>query len=198
MKRILPLIILLISALAASAAGPLDKCISAMRAIPSIKVAYTLTAEGNKSQGMLTLAGDRFTLSAPGMMTWFDGKTQWTYSSAMGEVNIVEPTPEELQQINPFAIIRTFSTSYDIRNLGSKAGVSTVQLTARSKSADIRSVRILLSDATSFPTRITLTLSSGKTVDIAVNQVMKGGKLPDTFFRFDRKLYPKVQVVDLR
>lgn len=117
MKRIITLLLpLLLCALAGSAASAsgdiLDRCAAKIKSAPSLYVTYTVSADGHSADGQLVIQGDMFTISSPGLRSWYDGKTQWTYSSQIGEVNIITPTPEEVSQINPLAIIKTFSTAY--------------------------------------------------------------------------------------
>ena len=57
---------------------------------------------GIRPTASFVIQGDMFTISSPGLRSWYDGKTQWTYSSQIGEVNIITPTPEEVSQINPW------------------------------------------------------------------------------------------------
>ena len=65
----------------------------------SVTAPYSMTMDGNTVKGEAVISGDKFRITTPGMSIWYDGRTQWTYSSSTGEVNVTEPTAEELQQI---------------------------------------------------------------------------------------------------
>ena len=126
-RRVLAAILLLAGlclplAAAESATAILDKAAAQARSAKSLKATYTITADGHSQSGTLTIAGDRFIISSPQVSSWYDGKTQWTYSTQTGEVNITEPTPEELQQVNPFAIISSFRKLYIATLLIAPAG----------------------------------------------------------------------------
>lgn len=179
-------------------ASLIRQCAAKIKSAPSLNVSYTVTADGNTAGGVLVLQGDMFTISSPGMVSWYDGKTQWTYSSQIGEVNIITPTPEELQQINPLAIVKSFSSGYTTQLLKSPAGKSIVRLTSKNAKSDITSADITIDNTTLYPTRIVLTMSNRQKVTIDIKSVNRGGKLPTENFRFDKKRYPGVQVVDLR
>lgn len=200
MKKILFCLMLLVGA-GAYAATPqelINRAADKLKATSVTQVTYTLKADGQTTDGLLTIAGDRFTVSSPGLSSWYDGSTQWTYSKQMGEVNIITPTPEEVEQINPFAIIRSMGRNYKISSMEAPKGSQGVRLTSTRPSSDIREVDITFSDATSWPTHLVITLSNKQTIDVTVQKVAPGHPLPTSYFKFDRKKYPGVQVVDLR
>ena len=185
---------------AASSGGALlQRCAAKIKSAPSLSVTYTVSADGNTAEGLLVLQGEMFTISTPGMVSWYDGKSQWTYSDQIGEVNVISPTAEEVQQINPFAIVKSFSSSYSSEQVkSSSAGVTTLRLTANNRKSDISSADVTINDKTLYPTRIVLTMSNRQKVTINIQNVKAGGKLPVSNFRFDAKRYPNVQVIDLR
>lgn len=185
---------------AASSGGALlQRCAAKIKSAPSLSVTYTVSADGNTAEGLLVLQGEMFTISTPGMVSWYDGKSQWTYSDQIGEVNVISPTAEEVQQINPFAIVKSFSSSYSSEQVkSSSAGVTTLRLTAKNRKSDISSADVTINDKTLYPTRIVLTMSNRQKVTINIKNVKAGGKLPVSNFRFDVKRYPNVQVIDLR
>jgi outer membrane lipoprotein-sorting protein len=185
---------------AASSGGALlQRCAAKIKSAPSLSVTYTVSADGNTAEGLLVLQGEMFTISTPGMVSWYDGKSQWTYSDQIGEVNVISPTAEEVQQINPFAIVKSFSSSYSSEQVkSSSAGVTTLRLTANNRKSDISSADVTINDKTLYPTRIVLTMSNRQKVTINIKNVKAGGKLPVSNFRFDAKRYPNVQVIDLR
>ncbi len=185
---------------AASTGGALlQRCAAKIKSAPSLSVTYTVSADGNTAEGLLVLQGEMFTISTPGMVSWYDGKSQWTYSDQIGEVNVISPTAEEVQQINPFAIVKSFSSSYSSEQVkSSSAGMTTLRLTANNRKSDISSADVTINDKTLYPTRIVLTMSNRQKVTINIKNVKAGGKLPVSNFRFDAKRYPNVQVIDLR
>lgn len=202
MKKILTLLPLLLIVLtgmgATSATSVLQRSAAKIKGAESLHVSYTATADGNTSAGSLVLQGDMFTISSPGMMSWYDGKSQWTYSTHIGEVNIITPTPEEISQINPFAIVKSFSTDYTPSLLKSPAGSSIVRLVAKNKKSDISQAEITIDDRTSYPTRVVLTMANRQKVTINIKDVKAGKKLPVANFRYSSARFPGVNVVDLR
>ena len=179
---------------ASSAADLLKQSAAKLRAMPCMHVAYTATVDGHSFQGMLIRQDRMFTISADGMHTWFDGKTQWTFSRQIGEVNIVTPTPDELQQIDPLSILTSFSSDYAVRSLGTDR----IELTPRSTAGDIRKADITFDTSTLYPHTIRLTMSNRQTLTIRVDQITSSKKQSASIFRYDPKTHPGVNVVDLR
>lgn len=183
---------------AESATAVLDKAAAKIRSAKSLSASYTISADGHSQSGTLTIAGDRFTIDSSQISSWYDGRTQWTYSTNAGEVNITEPTPEELQQVNPFAIINSFKTNYRASMLKAPAGEKKIRLTSTNTGSDIHSVELTLSASTLYPTRIVLTMGNRRSVSILINSVKAGAALPVSHFRYDPAKHPGIPVVDLR
>lgn len=181
-----------------SAGSVIKKCADKIRASKSLIVDYTLTSGGQKMDGSITIAGNCFSLSSPGVRSWYDGKTQWTYSAQVGEVNITEPTAEELAQVNPFAILDSFSSAYNASTTKSASGTTAVRLSPKDKKSDITGALVTISNSTGYPSAIKLNLRGGQTFDIKIKSVTPGGLVPVTRFRFNKADYPGLSVVDLR
>lgn len=191
--------LLLLGQLSASAAGILDRAAEAFSTSKSLKASFTSVVNGEKNSGTITLQGDKFHLSSKPFSTWYDGTTQWTYVTSSNEVNVTEPTPDELAQVNPFVIISNLRKGYNPASLKSAAGTSTIQLTPKdSRHADIRKAVITFNNSTAFPTRIVLDTASGEKIDITVISITKGKQLPASTFVFNPKNFPRVEIVDLR
>ena len=179
---------------ASQAADLLKRSADKLRAMPCMNVAYTATVDGHSFQGLLVRQAHMFTITADGMHTWFDGKTQWTYSRQIGEVNVVTPTPDELQQIDPLSILTSFATNFTARSLGTDR----VELTPRNDAGDIRKATITFDSSTLYPQLISLTMSNRQTLTIRVDHITSSKKQPVSAFRYDPAAHPGVNVVDLR
>lgn len=185
---------------AESASQLLEQAAGKFSTAKSIKANYTLTSsEGGMTKGSVVFSGEKFAMTSPDILTWYDGTTQWSYLVANEEVNISEPTPEELQQINPFAVINKFRNAYTAKLLSSDAATKKIMLTAKSvRKSDILMATVTLNATTLFPSKITLTFNGGQTVSIAISSVTQGNALPISAFRFPAAKYPGAEVIDLR
>ncbi len=184
---------------AESDAQLLDRAAKTISTSPSVTAKYVLTTfDGAKSQGAITLSGNRFLMENNEIKVWYDGKTQWSYMPSTQEVNITEPTAEELQQINPIMIIKSFKENYSLHPSKSTSTESTIILKAKKANAEIPMVTVTLNKSTSLPSSITLKMASGQSGSIKINSITIGKKLSDPSFRFQASKYPGVEVIDLR
>ncbi len=181
------------------AADILNKAVSRYQSVPSLTVDFNITTpDAGSVAGTLVTAGDRFRLELPGMQTWYDGRTQWSYLQSVNEVNITEPTVEELAQINPFAIVSAIKGTFTPTLVSSNQKRQVVRFTPTASGAsDISSMTVTFDASTSWPQMIELVSSAGKVV-ITVTGVKTGGKLPASAFVYNKKTHPGAEIVDLR
>ncbi len=178
----------------------LDRAASALSHSKSVKAIFSSDVDGVKSTGSIIIQGDKFHISSADFSTWYDGRTQWTYSPASKEVNITEPTPQELTQVNPFIIISNIRKAYNARLLkATTPGTTQVELTPKdTRYADIRKAVITFNNKTDFPLLIILDMASGVKMNINIKSITKGNILLPSTFTFDKKHFPGVEIVDLR
>ncbi len=180
-----------------TAAQLLDRCIAQVNSAPSLEIKASMaTNNGSTIACTLTLSREKFSLSSPQMLVWYDGSTQWTYSVESKELTITEPFDEELLQINPFAILKNYADNYTVRRLSS--GIPKVELVAKQASAPVKKAVVMLNPTTYLPDRLDITLSNNVSVCILVSSAKKGATLPSTVFKFNPNKYPVKETNDLR
>ncbi|MGN0068100.1 MAG: outer membrane lipoprotein carrier protein LolA [Bacteroides sp.] len=173
-----------------------------LRQLPAAEVHFSLRdASGHRYPGILCLQGDCFRLTTDGVITWFDGKTQATYLESSQEVNLSEPTMEELQSIHPYAWLSLYQQHYRLKfREGSEGGSAyTVVLTATSSKQDLLCLMLFINKSTEQLERMSLAYRGGETVVITIQQFKELPQpWPASMFTFDASAYPEVEVVDLR
>ncbi|MCM1517940.1 MAG: hypothetical protein NC117_04790 [Pseudoflavonifractor sp.] len=187
-----------VTVLATTADDVLKSAADKYQRLKTISASYSITSGNETAAGTIVTSGDKFHITSPQLTTWYDGRTQWTYSPSSGEVNITEPTAEELQQVNPFAIISAFRKTYLGTMLRSAAGTHKIQLLPVDKRASIRKAVITFDSKSLYPTLIQLTTDNNTTATIKVSGVVAGKKYPASTFVFDKKKYPRAEIIDLR
>ena len=182
----------------------LDKTAEVFRKAGGVKADFTVKAVTNglvegAENGTIQLKGEKFVLKTSDIITWFDGKTQWSYVTKNDEVNVSNPTQEELQQINPFAILRSVEKNYTPRRVKAPAGCSAVELIPGEKvRSPYAKVVLTVNDSSGLPEKIEVTSSDGVVTSIKINSI-KSIKVPGAgAFRFPAKQYPGVEIIDLR
>lgn len=183
-----------------SANDILNEAANKYKSEKSLSAKFTITDSGNSTNGEITTSGDKFHITMPIMTIWYDGHTQWTYAPATNEVNITEPVADELQQVNPFAIISSFREKYNAVLLKSSSkNTHLIKLAPiKSNASNINNVTIELNVKTLFPQKIALTLNNNNVISIDILNVSAGKSLPHITFTFDSKLYPNAEIIDLR
>lgn len=172
------------------------------KAAGGVKATFTVRTSEGSSTGTIRLKGDKFILEANGSTTWFDGHTQWSYLSSGDEVNVSEPTPEELQGINPYAFLSLDERGYKLK-LGKADHVQDNSLyeivfTATDRKLNLQRLILYVAKDSYSPVRVSMVQRGGGTVVIIINSYQTGQTYPDSLFVFDKKAYPTVEIIDLR
>lgn len=181
------------------ASGVLSEAISALNRMKAMEASFTAECNGQSTSGSILIAGGAFRLLTPGVSTWFDGHTQWAYSKSADEVNISEPTFEELQQINPFAILRSVEKNFTPRRLQAPKGADRVELTPmKNVRTPYSKVVLTVNGASHLPEQIDVTATDGMVTSIRISGLKEVKKPSASAFRFPASQYPGAEVIDLR
>lgn len=175
----------------------LDKVSATLNASGNVKVGFSLDVDGNSGTGYIKLQGKKFIVNMGGSITWFDGKTMWTYVKENEEVNVTNPTAAQVAKMNPYAFVSFYKKGYKASIGKSTASVHEVILTGQDGSA-YSSVVLEINKKTNLPQTIMLASAKGGSIKINCNSFLKNQKYTDATFRFNKKNYPKADVIDLR
>ena len=200
MKKIIVTWMVLVLAMmsyAQNATQLLDKSAATLRAAGNVKIGFTLEAEGGASTGYIKLQKQKFVINMGGTITWFVGKTMWTYVKANDEVNVTNPSADAVAKMNPYAFLSFYKKGYTAKMGKSTTKEHEVLLTGKSGSP-FKKVVVRLNKSTKYPTVITMTSSKGDVTTIRCNSFLKNQKYTNATFQFNKKNYPNVEVVDLR
>lgn len=152
--------------------------------------------------GTMCIQGDKFQMTTPGMITWFNGTTQWSYTKDNEEVNISTPTEEELQNINPSTFVGLYKSGYDYKmketTLREKACYE-ITLSAQKKSMNLKTIILNIDKSNNDLMCVRMFSKNGKDCTrISVHQLQKGMKFTASDFEFTPKDYPQAEIIDLR
>lgn len=154
-----------------------------------------------QAAGMIQMKGEKFMLSTNEIVTWYDGNTQWSYLTNSDEVNVSNPTAEEIRGLNPYSLLSLYKEGYayrlgSIKNRQGKA-VTEVILTATA-GQELSLIHLYVNPKNYQPLFMEVTLKDGTKTDIVITNYQSGLSFPDTLFWFDRSKYPTAEIIDLR
>ena len=183
---------------AQSPSAVLDKCVAATNTAGGITANYSITTPDGTSNGVLAMQGNRFRIISPEAKSWYDGKTQWSWSPLTSEVNITEPTASELQLTNPLAAAQHFKAAFNMKRAKAKtANTYVIKLTPKKKDS-IKTLWLYFDEKTSLLRTARFEMQD-KSLYIIKITGYKHKPLPASTFTFDKTMVPAgTQVVDLR
>ena len=178
----------------------LDRMAEKFHRSKGVWIQYSVRSDEGSSEGVIQVKGEKFLLKSPGMTTWFDGHTQWTYLEANDEVNISEPAPEELQTLSPFAWIGLYRQGYTLQMISNDKRASIIVMEATNPDAETQRVRLYVAHGKLCPTEIRMRRRySDEDIIIKISACEADGKnYPDSMFVFNKKEYPTAEIIDLR
>lgn len=164
----------------------------------AVEISFSVNSHGNSQHGILLLDKERFTITTDDMSTWYDGKTQWTLSRSINEVNITQPTAEDLAEINPLIVLGKMGKQFNCELATSPAGTYTLILSAKDKNNPISSATIKVNAKDWTPTNLSILTYTGERYNITVDKIRTPEQPRNETFRFNQSDYPGVQIIDLR
>lgn len=164
-----------------------------------VEADFDVNASGVNGTGHLLLSGNKFAVTTDDLSTWYDGKTQWTYSKNVKEVTVTTPTVDELAEINPLVVLSGLSSKFNAEmSTAAASGVYEIVLVAKASDSQISSARIAVDSRTWFPNRVEIITATGQKFTIVIKVIKNVKSVPESAFKFNRQAYPGVEVIDLR
>lgn len=193
------------AAQAQSGTAALDKVVEKFRHAGDLSAHFTLTVTNalnepvDKQTGIIKLAGNKFYWKTPAMTVWYNGQLQWAYVTSTQEVNLTEPTADEVAGINPYILINTYKQNFTVKALKSKnSQLRVAELTPKKKGTNIDRVVITVNASSWTPQSFEIYYSDRTRSTIVLSKYAVGQNFPDATFVFDKKQYPNAEVIDLR
>ncbi len=152
-------------------------------------------------KGKITVKGDMFKLVIDDQEIINNGTTVWTYLPSAKEVNIdnVDPDTDEM---NPSKFYIMYKKGYKYLYLEDQTdgGVlcEVVDLVPEKKDAQYFKIRMNIAKKDKSIQSWTMFDKSGNRYKYSISKFQPNVKVEDSFFTFDPKKYPGVEVIDLR
>ena len=166
---------------------------------------YTLTNDvenvNEEFKGKLTVKGDKFRIALPEQEVINNGVTIWTYLPEAKEVNI-DNYDKNSGDINPLKIYEIYEKDFKYLYIQDKTenGVlcEEVDLVPEKKDAQYFKWKLLIKKKDKVIQSLTMFDKGGNRYKYTITKFVPDSNVPESFFTFDAKKYPGVEVIDLR
>jgi outer membrane lipoprotein carrier protein len=174
-------------------------------AAPSVSMAFSLETvdqvEGssNTVEGSIILNKDRYKLSMPDNIIWFNGETSWSYLPAEKEVTIVKPDKlEDSFLTRPSSIFTIYKKGYKTRLLEENGGSYIIDLYPEALDSDHVRIRLSIAKKSLDLQGVEYKYKNGITVFLTVKGYDLTKKPDNSDFIFQAGKYKGVEVIDMR
>jgi outer membrane lipoprotein carrier protein len=186
----------------------LDAVSAKFRTYKAPQASFTYTVENaqgkvlSTQKGTVTMKGNKYRISIPGMDIFSDGRTNWNYDKNANEVTIKEVDAAS-GELTPQKLFTSFYDRDFLYKLNGekKAGGKTVQeieLTPANKNRPFHKVYLLVDKATKTLYSARILEKNGNRYTYTINSFKPVVTVSDAQFVFNKAKYPGVEVVDLR
>jgi outer membrane lipoprotein-sorting protein len=192
------------------ATAMMEKMSAILDSAPSVSAGFEYhysnvrTKEDYTADGEIWIKGNRYKISLPDqeVVTYFDGKTIWTYMESTNEVNIANPDPsaEDFFISNPLALFRLYKKDYKVKYLGETAGSNNcdIDLFPVDIKKPYHRIRLTLDRTSGMLVKAVASGKNGETYEVKLTNVQTKKLLDDNFFVFLKAKHPGVVEIDLR
>jgi outer membrane lipoprotein carrier protein len=152
-------------------------------------------------KGKITVKGDKFKMVLPEQEVINNGATIWTYLPDAKEVNI-DNYDKNSDDVNPSKIYELYNKNFKYLYLQDKVegGVmcDEIDLVPEKKDSQFFKIKMFISKKDKSIQSWTMFDKGGNRYKYTITKFNPNSKVEDTFFSFDPKKYPGVEVIDLR
>lgn len=152
---------------------------------------------GSTMNGSITVKGNKFRLKTAGQEIFNNGKEVATYIKEINEVNISSFDPTE-GDISPAKIYSFDKKSYKSNLVSDSGNLAVVELVPSAKNGQVQKITLRLDKASSEVREWTIQNKNGKKQNFKVTKLNSKISADEKTFNFDKKLFPGVEINDLR
>ncbi len=174
----------------------LDKTAEKFKSSGGVKAQFTYAINDQHGEGQISLSEKKFFCSTDVMKSWYDGKDMWHYVISNEEVNVTTPTASETSRINPYSFLNIYKKGYSC-SFGKNTSTEYVINMNGKDNATFKNIVVKINKKTYQPTYIK-TVGKKVTTEVTIKSLKTGVKFSDSEFKFNKKNYPNVDIIDLR
>jgi len=154
-------------------------------------------------KGTVSLKGQKYHVELGGQEIICDTKTVWNYNKEAKETQISNYNPDE-QSLSPAKLftINFYDKEYKYKYTGTKKinnkECDVVELVPVSTAKQFTKVELIIDKSTATIEGGNIWQKNGSKVQCDINNFNPNVNIPDTYFTYDAKAHPGVELVDLR
>lgn len=183
----------------------LDKSAAKFKAYSAVEVDFDLAMENKaenineKHRGHAVLKGNMYRLELMDVINYYDGKNIYTYMPDAKEVNIKNPNEEEEEMLNPTNLFDIHNKGFKQKYISATNGIAYIELTPTNIKKNFKKIGIWVNPNTSMIQKVTSFGKDGNNITISIQNIKQPSQVPAaTYFKFNEKEHPGVEVIDLR
>lgn len=177
----------------------MNKVLNKFNTSKTMSADFLIASSQMNATGTIVMNGKKFRIMTKDYICWYDGLTQWVYTTATDEVNVLEPSKEELESNNPYFAVMRYNSKYRPSLKSQTDTEYIVQLTSRNMYVDVSNIVLTIDKASYKITKAVATMIDDSTQTIEFTNYKTDENIPATVFVYDSKLVPQgTQVIDLR
>jgi len=192
----------------AKAKSILEAVSKKINSLKSLKANFALHLAGangkvnETKKGTFFLKGPKYHVVIGGQEIICDNKTVWTYNKEAKEVQVSNYNPNE-QTLSPAKLFTNFyDKEYKYKYIGERKAngktYNVVELTPTNNSKQFSKVELMVDKTSNTIAGGNIWQKNGNKYQYDISNFSPNANIPDTYFSFDSKAHPGVEVVDLR
>ena len=182
----------------------LDKAASQFKSYAAAEIEFVLTME-NKAEGIQEshegkawMKGNKYKLNLMDVENYYNGEVIYTYMPEVQEVNIKNPSEEEEGFLNPTTLFNIHNQGFNQKWIEETNGVAYIELIPIAEK-NFAKIGVWVNTKTSSIQKVVAWGKDGNDITISIKQIKNLNPVPeDSFFSFDAKKHPDVEVIDMR
>lgn len=149
--------------------------------------------------GSVVISGDKYKLSLPDNIVWFNGQFSWSYLPAEKEVTITKPgKQDEVFMSKPSSVFTMYKKGYKIRLLEEKENAWTIDLYPGDLKSNLIHIRLSIDKNTFALNNLEYKQKDGVTRFLRIRNFDLAKKPEQSFFNYPSDKLKGIEVIDMR
>jgi outer membrane lipoprotein-sorting protein len=183
----------------------LEKFATIAKASPSVSFNFSMITndvmEKRKDtiEGKVVIAGDKYRLTLPESITWFNGTDSWNYMPSVQEVTITRPDTKEVSFFaRPSLLFEMYKQDYKPKLIEETPAFSIIDLYPNDIRSDMTRIRLTISKPGTELKTAEYKTRNGITITLNVKDYNLKLRPDSKYFVFNIPDYKGVEVIDMR